>query len=134
MNVLKPFFAVTGCLLASAACLPAAHAQGLRAVRPLDGYACMNLAVPETLLEDRTWAGVPILSAPRADAQQVAVATPTVIAKAPAVIVNGFAQVMRLTGETGWIEAAKLKPFSSASDPYARCTPSVMSNGRMGFG
>jgi len=113
---------------------PVAHAQGLRAVRPLPGYACMNLAVPEKLLEDRGWAGVPILAEPRSHAQQTAVATPTVIAKAPAVIVNGYAEVMRLTGETGWIEADKLKPFSSASDPYARCTPSLMSNGRMGFG
>jgi hypothetical protein len=123
-------------LLLAAACLlaPAAHAQGLRAVRPLDGYACMNLAVPEAMLMDRSWAGVPIRSTPSADAPQAAVATPTVIAKAPAVIVNGFAQVLRLNGATGWIEAAKLKPYSSASDPYARCTPSLMSNGRPGIG
>ena len=117
------------CLLASVA-----HAQGLRAVHPLDGYACMNLNVPEKLLEDRTWAGVPVFAAPLPDARQVAVATPTVIAKSPAVITNGYAQVLRLNGDTGWIEAAKLKPYSSASDLYARCTPSLMSNGRPGLG
>ena len=123
-------------VLAAGACLlvSTAHAQGLRAVRPLDGYACMNLDVPEKTLEDPAWAGVPIRSEPHADAPQAAVATPTVIARFPATVINGFAQVLRLNGETGWIEATKLKPYSSASDPYARCTPSLMSNGRPGLG
>lgn len=129
MKIIASLLAVAGCLVASGS-----HAQGLRAVRPLDGYACMNLAVPEATIRDRAWAGVPILAAPRPDAAQAAVAAPTVFAKSPTVIVNGYAQVLRLNGETGWVEAAKLKPYSSASDPYARCTPSLMSNGRPGFG
>lgn len=129
MNISKPFLVVACCTLASAI-----HGQGLRAVRPIEGYACMNLAVPEKTLQDRNWRGVPILSAPRSDAPQAAVATPTVFAKSPPVATNGFVEVLRLNGQSGWIEAAKLKPYASASDPYARCTPSLMSNGRPGMG
>ena len=48
MKIAALSLVAASCLLASAA-----HAQTLRAVRPLDGYACMNLAVPEELLEKR---------------------------------------------------------------------------------
>ena len=113
---------------------PAASAQGLRAVRPLDGYVCMNLAVPDAQLRDPHWPGVPILTAPSPDAPRGALAAATVIAKAPPHLANGYAEVLRLNGQPGWIEADKIKPYSSASNPYARCTPSIMSNGRPGFG
>ena len=112
----------------------AAHAQGVRAVKPIEGYACKSLNATEAQMLDPRWPGVPIQTEPSATAPRGTIAAATVIAKEPAHIVNGFAEVLQLTGQPGWIEVNKIKPYHSASNPFARCTPSVLSNGRLGFG
>lgn len=121
-------------LLAAAALAPLAHAQDVHVVKTLDGYACKSIAASEQQQRDTTWIGVPILIQPVASAQRGTVAAATVIAREPAHIVNGYAEVLQLTGQPGWIEADKIIPYRSRSNPFARCTPAVLSNGRIGFG
>jgi len=109
------------------------HAQGLRAVRPLPGYICMQLAIsPEQLADPK--GGIPILDAPSRSAAVANYASAVVIVKDPPRGSGGFLQVLRLTGEEGWIEARYLRPWSNPYVPTARCVPSLMSNGRPGFG
>jgi len=47
---------------------------------------------------------------------------------------NGYVAVLTLDGKPGWVEANKVKPYRSVSNPNARCIPSMMSNGQPGFG
>jgi hypothetical protein len=112
----------------------AAHAQEVRAVRTLDGYVCMNLNLPDARMRDPAAPRVPIREAPRANAAVGTLATPIVITKSPEHVVDGFAEVLQLTGKPGWIEAKMIVPYRSASDPFAHCTPSLLSNGRIGTG
>lgn len=121
-------------LVAFCALSPMAHAQGIRAVKPIEGYACKSLVAPEAQQTDTRWAGVPILTEPSPSAPRGTNAAAIVIAKEPAHVVNGYAEVLQLTGKPGWIEADKIGPYRSRSNPFARCTPSVLSNGRIGFG
>jgi hypothetical protein len=113
---------------------PVAHAQGVRAVEPIQGYVCKVLDITEAQALDTRWAGVPILTEPNPAAPRGTIAAAVVFAKEPAHIVNGYAEVLQLTGQPGWIAADKIKPYRSASNPHARCTPSVLSNGRLGIG
>lgn len=113
---------------------PVAHAQGVRVVKPIEGYACKSLVATEAQMLDTRWAGVPILTEPDPAAPRGTIAAAIVIAKEPAHVVNGYAEVLQLTGQPGWIAVDKIKPYRSASNSYARCTPSVLSNGRIGAG
>lgn len=119
---------LSACLLA-----PAAMAMDVHAVKPLDGYVCKSLNATEAQERDPFWVGVPIRIEPDASAPRGTIAAATVIAREPAHIVNGFAEVLQLTGQPGWIAADKIKPYHT-SNPYARCTPSLLSNGRIGAG
>ncbi len=110
------------------------HAEPVHAAHPLDGYVCMNLNLPDAQMRDPSASRVPILTAPRPDSPVGTLATSIVIAKAPEHVVNGYAEVLQLTGKPGWIKANMILPYHSASDPYARCTPSLLSNGRIGTG
>lgn len=99
-------------------------------VRPLDGLVCTVLNVPEAQLADRQAKGIPILAEPRPDAAQLVTASNIVFARVPAHIVNGYAEVVTINNQPGWIAAGAIRPF----DPLARCVPSLMSNGRVGAG
>lgn len=118
-------------LAALAAPLPAAT-QPVTATKPLDGYACALLNASEAELRDPQWPGVPILTAPSAAAPRGTTASAIVIVRNPAHVVDGYAEVLQRDGKTGWIEAGKLAPYKSKSDPNARCTPTLLSNGRIG--
>ncbi len=104
----------------------AAHAQGLQAVKPLSGFQCLALADPNG-------PPPPVLQSPSATAPRVGIAGATVIAASPVQGMNGYVKVMHLDGRPGWIEADKLRPWRSASDPRATCTPAMMSDGKPGF-
>lgn len=111
----------------------AAHADALRAVRPLPGYACMQLALtPEQLTDPKV--GVPVRGAPSRDAPIVGFAANTVIAQNPPQPKAGFLQVLRPNGEVGWIEAGYLRPWGNPFAPNSRCSPAIMSDGKPGFG
>ena len=128
MNLIRAA-AVAACVLTGTA----AHAQGLHAVQPLQGYACMNLNLSPAAMQN--FANLPpVLAAPSPQAPKIGVASALVIARSPEHVVNGYAEVLHLNGQAGWVAADKLAPYHSASDPNAHCTPSLMSNGRPGFG
>ena len=99
-------------------------AAGLTAVQPLPGYACMMLQPPN--------AASPVLQAPSASAPRLGTASATMIVTSPAQTMNGYVKVLHLDGRVGWLDASKLRPWRSASDPSATCTPSIMSDGRPG--
>ena len=112
-----------------------AHAQQpVYAARPIEGYVCKSLNITEAQALDPRAPGIPILLKPDPAAQVGTTAAAVVFAKEPAHIVNGYAEVLQFTGLPGWIEADKIVPYHSASNPYARCRPAVLSNGRIGMG
>jgi hypothetical protein len=117
----------------AAGLVSAAKAEGLHAVGPLAGYACMNLKLTDKELQDKSLA-VPVYDGPSKESSRVGNAAAVVIAKSPLHVVNGFAELLFPTGQEVWIEADLLTPYRSASDPNAHCTPSLMSNGKPGFG
>ena len=122
-------FVVAG-LLFSASAISSAWAQGLRAVRPLDGYVCKKLNITEREAMSANGGGVSIRTAPSASAPPAALAPSVLLARSPLHVVSGFVEVLRLNGQPGWIEESRVKPF----DPTERCVPSIMSNGRPGIG
>ena len=114
----------------------ASFAQGVQAVAPIDGYACMQLARDAAHLMDAS-SVTPMLSAPLADASSLGAAPYVVIARAPERVVNGYAETLWLGSTrdhpvTGWVSAGVLLPYRSNTAPGARCTPTWMSNGRAG--
>ena len=111
----------------------ATHAQGLTAVRPLPGYVCMQLAIsPEASVDPQV--GVPILDAPSRSAATVSYAASVLIVQDPPQPLSGFRRVLLPSGGGGWIDARYLRPWSNPYAPTSRCVPSMMSNGKPGFG
>lgn len=110
-----------------------AHAAGLTDVRPLPGYACAQLDLTNAQLTDPK-IGVPIRGTPSRQAPIVSYAGNTLIVQEPAQPTAGFVRMLRVTGQTGWIEAKFLRPWFNQYDPTAQCVPSMMSDGKPGFG
>lgn len=109
------------------------QSEGLRAVHPLPGYVCMQLTLtPAQIVDPKV--GVPVREAPSRSATIAGYAATTVIVQSPPQARNGFLQVLRPDGELGWIEAGYLRPWTNPYAPNARCVPSMMSNGKPGFG
>lgn len=109
---------------ALAAPVPApAVSPSLSAGQPLPGFGCASL--PEAVRRMP-----PVYDRPHGRA--VALAGATVIVS-PHAMVDGYLQLLLPSGQYAWIEAYKLKPWRSASNPKATCTPSVLSNGLPGF-
>lgn len=102
----------------------AALAAGLTAVQPIPGYVCMALRSPD--------AAPPVLVLPSPSAPHLGIASATMIVASPPQTMNGYTKVLHLDGRIGWMDASKLRPWRSASDPSATCTPSIMSDGRPG--
>lgn len=107
-----------------------AHAQGPTVVKPLDGYACARLNATEAEMLNPHGTGIVIRTQPNPSAPVGTTAPSVVFVRHPLHVVNGFAEVMQITGKPGWIAADKIKPF----DSLTRCAPSLMSNGRIGAG
>ena len=110
----------------------AGHAQGVRAIRPLPGYTCMSLNLTEEQARDFN-ATPPVLQAPSPSAAKIGLASAVVIVADPVRTENGYMSMLMLDGRSGWIQASKLRPYRSPSNPPAHCVPSMMSNGRPGF-
>ena len=117
-------------LVACIGLMPTADAQGVRPVRPLEGYVCMKLAISEAQALNPNGTGVNLLAEPSPGASVVTTAPSVVFVRSPAVQRNGFLEAIALNGKPAWIAADKVKPL----DGMSRCTPSVMSNGRLGVG
>lgn len=106
-----------------------AMAQHIYAVRPVPGFACAKLNLTEQQALDMHFA-VPIRTVPEPSATVGTTASAVLFVRQPIHVVNGYIEVLQLTGQPGWIERKWVKPY----DPLARCVPSVMSNGRVGSG
>jgi hypothetical protein len=117
-------------LFAAGALVPAVHAEPVYAVRPIDGYACMRLNVTEAEVLNPRGTGIFILTAPRPDAAHGTTAPGVVFVREPQHRVDGYLEVLQLTGQPGWIAADKVRPYEKT----LRCVPSVLSNGRIGIG
>lgn len=108
----------------------APKAEGLRAVRPLNGYKCMGLTAEEMASSSP---GPAILTEPKRGAAVLGRASATVIVANPERTSNGFTAVLTLSGKPGWVDTKVLAPYASLTNPSARCVPSLMSNGGVGF-
>ncbi len=107
------------------------NAAPSEAVRPLPGYVCMALNMsPDQLMKPDVH--VTMLKDPGPSSPPVGYAAATVIASEEPPT-NGYRRVLRFDGVQGWISSAKLKPWVNPSGNGQRCTPSVMSNGRLGL-
>lgn len=110
-----------------------ADAQGLRAVSPLQGYTCMMLKLSNEQIRSNT-VNVPVYNGPSSSSGEAGLASAILIVKAPLHLQSGFAEMLFPDGRTVWIRSDYLQPYKSVSNPDAHCTPSIMSNGKPGFG
>ena len=108
-----------------------AGAQGLTAVKPIEGYSCKRLRMTHEQAVDRSFT-VPVFSQPSRSNPPAGIASAIVFAKDPSKLQNGFAQILFPDGRSMWIEAKWLAPFATPQFPKATCTPSWMSDGRPG--
>jgi hypothetical protein len=122
----------TGLLLACSFASAGASAQGLHAVKPLSGWACMKLNLSEKQSLDSS-VRVPVRADPEAGAAEAGWAAMTVAVRSPLHEVNGFQEMLFPNGSLVWIASKDVVPWSSVADPTARCVPSMMSNGKPGF-
>ena len=109
-------------------------ALSLTAVKPLDGYKCMKIKIPE----DKRWdqsALPPVFAAPTEESQQIGRAATVVLVKQPMKEVNGFVEILRVGAKAPpvWISAKVLSPWQSTTVPPQRCVPSIMSDGGVGW-
>jgi hypothetical protein len=109
-----------------------AAAQGLHAVKPLTGWACMKLNLSEKQSLDPS-VHVPVRDTPDANAPAAGWAAMTVAVRSPTHDVNGFQEMLFPNGKHVWIASKDLTQWSSLADPTARCVPSMLSNGKPGF-
>jgi len=121
---------IIAALIAAVALAPSIHAEPIHAVRPIEGYVCMRLNVTEAEALNPRGTGIFILTDPRPDAARGTTAPGVVFVRQPRELVNGYLNVLQLTGQPGWIAADQVRPF----DETRRCVPSMMSNGRIGIG
>jgi len=102
------------------------------AVRELPSYRCMALNLSHQQMMDPS-IEVPVLSQPVSTASQIGFALPTVAAKEPLTVTNGFIEVLFPSGQQGWVMRSYLRPWRPAAGTTAHCIPAWLSNGRLGF-
>jgi hypothetical protein len=112
----------------------AGSAEAVTAVRPIDGYICMNLKW--TGSEQDMWdeSKLPsVFEQPDATSKKIGYVGATAIVASPLHVANGFAEILHLNGKKGWVEAGLLEPYKVRGKPMAKCIPSILSNGRIGM-
>ncbi len=110
-----------------------ALSQGLTVIRPIPGYVCMRLNLTREQLIARPF-NVLVFAEPSYGNDKIGQASATIIARSPMHVQNGFAEILFLDGRTAWIPADVLEPYVTSANPNAHCTPSMMSDGKPGFG
>jgi hypothetical protein len=113
----------------------AGTAHSLTAVRPIDGYICMSLKW--TGSEQDMWdeSKLPsVFEQPTSSSKKIGYVGVRAIVVTPLHVENGFAEILHLNGQKGWVEAALLQPYPPAKNRSETCIPSIMDNGRIGFG
>ncbi len=106
-------------------------ASALTAVQPAPGLACMSL--DSQALQTMQQSDLPrVLAAPYSSARQIGYPTAIIFVKRPLVQENGYTEMERLNGQTGWIATAHLRTWHPLNGGTAKCVPSIMSNGELG--
>jgi hypothetical protein len=106
-------------------------ANGLTAVKPAPGLACMSL--DSQAMQATQQSDLPaVLAAPSPTATHLGYPTEIVFVTWPLVERNGYVQMERINGQVGWIAANRLQPWHPLNGGNAKCVPSIMSNGRLG--
>lgn len=115
--------------------LPPGGTQALEAVRPLEGYKCFRVYVPEEKRFDPL-ASPPVFAAPTEASRQIGREGSISLVKWPINEVEGFVEI--IWGERGvkaWIHKDVLRPWRDKFTPPGPghdCVPSVMSDGGIG--
>ena len=109
-----------------------AQAEQVQTVKTLPGYQCMVLA--------KQWDGegpmpppVYAYAGPQSNAAQIGVAGGSIIVPDPVHSTGGRTQMIFADGRTVWISTDAIAPWHAVSNPNARCSPVLLSNGRYGF-
>lgn len=100
-------------------------------VKPLDGYKCMALDAPESVMMDFKHP-VSLQSEPRDDAQSIAPALAVLPVDANAPPTNGYVRSMNIALRPGWVSTKWLKPYGDVH-PRMTCAPYIMDDGKLGF-
>jgi hypothetical protein len=110
--------------------VPGAEAQA--AALDLQGYECMALNLSAEQMMDPS-RHVAILKSPSVRATITGNAIATVIVYSPEQIQNGYLKVLQLNGNSGWVAAKYLKPWTNPGGNGQSCYPAILSNGGFGF-
>jgi hypothetical protein len=94
----------------------------------------MSLNATEAQLMDPHWTGGAILAEPEPGARHVGIASAVPFVADPPVLRSGYLKALRLNGEMGWIKAEAVKPYHSATNPYAVCRVVQYADGTVGMG
>ncbi|MGI4795381.1 MAG: hypothetical protein ACRYG8_15165 [Janthinobacterium lividum] len=97
-------------------------AAWLTAVKPLPDYKCAILNITDAQAHDQAFT---------VRAEQCGQSGHRAHPRDPP---EGYLQVLAFSGTPGWIASSAVRPYAIPSQPGARCVPSLMSNGRVGFG
>ncbi len=126
-RLIAPCVAVSGALFSGLAL-----AQGTSGAKPLNGYTCMSLNITDAQAHDFHY-HVPFYAKPSSTSDVVGYASSQVAVRVPAHTVDGFTEALFPTGAAVWIQSTLLRPYHSTLDPTARCVPTILANGRVGF-
>ena len=124
-------------------------ASAIEAMKPLDGYVCMGLKSDK---EFNDWVpgslpappggpdSPPVFAAPTEGSRRLGYNYSPVIVKRPLNEVNGYVEIVRLSGERGWIKRDVLAPYGtvmrtdgSIVKTDRQCAPIIKANGKIGF-
>ncbi|TRL24694.1 hypothetical protein FM996_20275 [Methylosinus sporium] len=106
-------------------------------VRPIEGYRCFRVYIPEERRFDRS-AVPPVFAAPTEASKLIGHSGVAAFVKWPMNEVDGFVEIIwGGQGLKAWIHKDVLRPWRtkvSPAGPASECVPTLMSNGRIGVG
>ncbi|GEN03891.1 hypothetical protein [Acetobacter indonesiensis] len=109
-----------------------ALAAGLTPVKPLAGYTCMMLN--ETAAQAMDFQHpVSFKLRPFDTEPDIAPVGNQIAVKIGGRVMNGYVETFDFAFRPRWVAQKYLAPYHAKADPSATCTPTVMSNGHLGF-
>lgn len=128
---MKSHFSLWAFILGVTISLAPSIGSALTAVQPAPGLACMSL--DSQALQTMQQSDLPpVLAAPNPSAVRLGYPSEIVFVKWPLIQQNGYTEMERLNGQTGWIDTAHLTIWHPLNGGTAKCIPSIMSNGQLG--
>ena len=112
---------VVGLALPPQFCLPGPYAR-----QTCDG-ACLHVARQSVVGQPSRGTSPPVLAAPETSAPRIGYPSSIVFVRWSLVEENGYVEMVRLNGQSGWIQASHLQPWHPMNGGNAKCVPSIMS-------